>query len=66
MTVRDIKELVANYPDNMPVCFLTFRGVESDGWLPPDDLEIEDVSVEVKNCIKKEDGTYKVLNILLG
>lgn len=66
MTVRDWKEMLANYPDEMPVCIHTFRGVpEEDSWAPPADVEVEDVSMS--ECLTPDEKRkYKVLDVLVN
>ena len=66
MTVRDWKELLKDYPDDMPVCIHTFRGVpEEDPWAPPADVEVEDVSIS--KCLSLDEKTkYQILNILIN
>ena len=66
MTVRDWKEMLANYPDDMPVCIHTFRGVpEEDVWAPPADVEVEDVSTS--ECLTPDEKRkFQVLDVLIG
>lgn len=66
MTIRAWKEMLADYPDDMPVCVHTFRGVsEEDAWAPPADVEVEDVSTS-ERLSPDEKSKYKVLDILVG
>lgn len=63
MTVRDIKGLVADLPDDMPVRFLTFKGTE--GWEPATEVEIEDVSLSQRTSISNG-TTFQILDILVN
>ena len=63
MTVRDIKELVADYPDDMPVRFLTFKGTE--GWEPATEIDVEDVSLSQSTSISNG-TTFQILDILVN
>lgn len=45
MTVKRLKEILAEYDDDMPIAVKTYRGVSTeyaDGG--PDEVEIEDIS----------------------
>ena len=63
MTVRDIKELVAGYSDDMPVRFLTFRRTE--GWDPATEIDVEDVSITQSTSISNG-TTFQILDILVN
>lgn len=66
MTVRDWKELLKNYPDDMPVCIHTFRGVpEECSWAPPADVEVTDVSISEHLFLDKK-KKFQVLDILIN
>lgn len=65
MTISDWKEILAKYPDNMPVEIITFNGIEEDStWVCPKILEIVKVSTSEHRSPDKK-ITYKVLNILV-
>ena len=65
MTVRDWKELLKNYPDDMSVCIHTFRGVpEKDPLAPPADVEVKDVSISEHLFLGKK-RKFQVLEILI-
>ncbi len=66
MTVKDWKELLKNYPDDMPVRIHTFRGVpEEDPWAPPADVEVEDVSIS-EHLFLDEKRKFKTLDVLVN
>ena len=65
MTVKDWKQMLANYPDEMPVCIHTFRGVpEEDAWAPPADVEVKSVSTS-ERLSPDEKRKFKILDVLV-
>lgn len=66
MTIKDWKDLLEKYPDEMLVELITFRGVdEKDSWAPPEVIDIHDVSIS--ECLSPDEkNKYKFLKILIG
>lgn len=66
MTIKDWKDLLEKYPDEMPVEIITFRGTdERSSWTPPEVVDIEDVST-TERLSPDEKSKYKLLQILVG
>lgn len=67
MTIKDWKDLLEEYPDEMPVEIITFRGTdEIDSWGPvPEVVDVEDVST-IERLSPDEKSKYKLLQILVG
>ena len=64
MTVKELKEALEQYPDNMPIEIITFHRHEGDE--PPASLDIEDISgseIDFERRIKRQ---TKILQILVG
>ena len=60
MTVKELKEALEQYPDNMPIEIITFHRQEEDE--PPASLDIEDISGSEIDF----EGRTKILQILVG